>query len=68
MAAKSKLITDEIVTKAVVARGSDASSEGIGKVTQRMLEAVADDIVDRWFLREYGGSTGPTCTTKRKGV
>jgi len=42
------LITDEIVQKAMIARGNDATSEGIGTVTKRMLEAVADEIVARY--------------------
>ena len=50
---KPSLITDGIVEKAVLARGSDASSEGIGVVMRRALEAVADDIVDRYYEIEY---------------
>jgi len=63
-----KLITDDIVEKAMIARGSDSNSEGIGKVTKRMLEAVADDIVSRWFDLEYGGASGPTGSPERRGL
>lgn len=49
----SRLITDEIVAKAMAARGSNAKGEGIGKVTKRMLEAVAEDIVNRYYELEY---------------
>jgi hypothetical protein len=47
------LITDEIVLKAIKARGSNASAEGIGAVMRRALEAVAHDIVNRYYEIEY---------------
>jgi hypothetical protein len=60
------LITDEIVAKAVVARGSDASSKGIGTVTKRMLEAVAEDIVDQYFHQRVVPITGTIVNALRE--
>lgn len=45
----NELITDEIVAKAVIARGNDARNEGVGAVMRRALEAVAEDIVERYL-------------------
>lgn len=47
------LITDEIVLKAIVAKGASSNDEGIGSSMQRALEAVAQDIINRYFYRKY---------------
>ena len=38
-------ITDEIVAKAVIAKGSRAADEGVGHTMRRALEAVIDDLL-----------------------
>ena len=51
--AEIPLITDEIVLKAIVAKGGTSLDEGIGVSMHRALNAVAQDIINMYFYRKY---------------